>query len=151
MRRVSLSPARVSAGQSSLKILSPASALSSPHSSRSLSIQLTELKPDWITAPLLEILEVVDMTMIDDVNGDGDTMVFNTKKGGGGEREEKGGVHPSTLVPGGEGVALQIGMPGPRRLGVEGVAWGGVLQCPRCTCWALHSHLRQPVATSPET
>ena len=32
-------------------------------------------------APLLEILEVVDTTMIDDVNGDGDTMVFNTKRG----------------------------------------------------------------------
>ena len=63
-------------------------------------------------APLLEIVQVVDMTMIDDVNGDGDRMVFNTKKGIGGEGEEKGGVHPSKLVPGGEGVALQIGMPG---------------------------------------
>ena len=81
-------------------------------------------------APLLEILEVVNMTMIDDVNGDGDTMVFNTKKGGGGEGEEKGGVQPSTLVPGGEGVALQIGMPGPWRLGVEGVEGGGVLPMP---------------------
>ena len=81
-------------------------------------------------APLLEILEVVDMTMIDDVNGDGGTMVFNTKKGGGGEGEEKGGVHPSTLVPGGEGVALQIGMPGPWRLAVEGVEGGGVLPMP---------------------
>ena len=67
------------------------------------------------------------MTMIDNVNGDGDTMVFNTKMGGGGEGEEKGGVHPSTLVPGGEGVALQIGMPGPWRLGVEGVEGG---RCP---------------------
>ena len=81
-------------------------------------------------APLLEILEVVDMTMIDDVNGDGDTMVCNTKKGGSGEGEEKGGVHPSTLVPGGEGVALLIGMPGPWRLGVEGVEGGGVLPMP---------------------
>ena len=70
-------------------------------------------------APLGQSLEVVDMTMIDDLNGDEDTMVFNTKKGGGGEGEEKGGVHPSTLVPGGEGVALQIGMPRPWRLGVE--------------------------------
>ena len=70
------------------------------------------------------------MMMIDDVNGEGDTMVFNTKKGGGGEGEEKGGVHPSTLVPGGEGVALQIGMPGPWRLGVEGVEGGGVLPMP---------------------
>ena len=33
-------------------------------------------------APLGQILEVVDMRMIDDLNGDGDTMVFNTKKGG---------------------------------------------------------------------
>ena len=64
-------------------------------------------------APLLEILEVVDMTMIDVLNGDGETMVFNTKKGGSGEGEEKGGVHPSTLALGGEGVALQIGMPRP--------------------------------------
>ena len=70
------------------------------------------------------------MTMIDDRNGDGDTMVFNTKKGGGGEGEKKGGVHPGTLVPGGEGVALQIGMPGPWRLGVEGVEGGGVLPMP---------------------
>ena len=57
-------------------------------------------------------------------------MVFNTKKGGGGEGEEIGGVHPSTLVPGGEGVALQMGMPGPWRLGVEGVEGGGVLPMP---------------------
>ena len=64
-------------------------------------------------APLLEIFEVVDMTMIDDLHGDGDTIVFNTKKGAGGKGELKGGVHPSTLVPGGESVALQIGMPGP--------------------------------------
>ena len=81
-------------------------------------------------APLLEILEVVGMTMIDDRSGDGDTMVFNTNKGGGGEGEEKGGVHPSTLVPGGEGVALQIGMPGPWRLGAERVEGGGVLPMP---------------------
>ena len=39
-------------------------------------------------------------------------------------------MHPSTLVPGGEGVALQIGMPGPWRLGVEGVEGGGVLPMP---------------------
>ena len=70
------------------------------------------------------------MTMIDDINGDGDTMVFNTKKGGSGEGEEKRGVHPSTLGPGGEGVALQIGMPGPWRLGVGGVEGGGVLPMP---------------------
>ena len=70
------------------------------------------------------------MTMIDVRNGDGDWMVFNTKKGGGGEGEEKGGVHPSTLVPGGEGVALQIGMPGSCRPGVEGVEGGGVLPMP---------------------
>ena len=57
---------------------------------------------------------------------DGDTMVFNTKKGGGGEGQEKAGVHPSTLVPGGEGVALQIGMLGPCRFGVEGVEGGCV-------------------------
>ena len=24
-------------------------------------------------------------------------------------------------------------------------------RCPRCTCWALQSHFRQPAATSPET
>ena len=81
-------------------------------------------------APLGQFLEVVDMTMIDDVNGNGDTMVFNTKKGGGVEGEEKGGVHPSTLAPGGEGVALQMGMLGPWRLGVEGVEGGGVLPTP---------------------
>ena len=38
--------------------------------------------------PLGQILEVLNMTMIDHVNGDADTMVFNTKKGGG-EGEEK--------------------------------------------------------------
>ena len=77
--------------------------------------------------PLGQTLDVVDMTMIDALKGDGDPMVFNTKKGGGGEGEEKGGVHPSTLVPCGEGVTLQIGMPRPCRLGVEGLAGGGVL------------------------
>ena len=57
-------------------------------------------------------------------------MVFNIKKGGGGEGEAKGRVHLSTLVPGREGVALQIGMPGPWRLGMEGVERGGVLPMP---------------------
>ena len=77
-----------------------------------------------------QTLDVVDMTMIDDLKGDGDPMVFNTKKGGGGEGEEKGGVHPSTVVPCGEGVALQISMPGPCRLGVEGLAGDGFLPLP---------------------
>ena len=70
------------------------------------------------------------MTMVGDLKGDGDPMVFNTKKGVGGEGEEKGGVHPSTFVPGGEGVALQIRIPRPYRLGVEGVEGGGVLPMP---------------------
>ena len=48
--------------------------------------------------PLGQILEVVNMTMIEDLKGDGDTMVFNTKKGGGGEGEENGGVHLSFLL-----------------------------------------------------
>ena len=46
----------------------------------------------WLESmpPLGQILEVVVMTMIDDLKGDGDLMVFNTKKGAGGEAKKKG-------------------------------------------------------------
>ena len=123
-------PAQVLAGQSSLKILTLI-----PPKFPILPLKL--LHPGfrneaWLESmpPLGQTLEVVIMTMIDDLKGDGDPMVFNTKNGGGGEGEKKGGVHPSTLVPGGEGVALQIGMLRPCRLGVERVEGGGVLPMP---------------------
>ena len=55
----------------------------------------------WLQSmpPLGQTLEVVVMTMIDDLKGDGDPMVFNTKKGDGGEGKKREGCIPVPLYP----------------------------------------------------